>query len=312
MFCNKCGKEIQQGASFCNSCGTSIVAQPVETPNNAPVQTTTTNNSGNNTKLIVIIVGVLVFIGCIVGVFLLTQKGDKESNNTTTTTTTTTSDTKELDKEKKQPTTELDFTNISFKAEDTGTMSDNVQYIGAYVVEADPTKGRVNVVLKHTNEKNIDIWLYINFYKDGLRIKSERSYKSFIKPNEVAIYEITIEMDEDFDSYDITYTTKVSDTYYVDVPYSASDITYLDYNIDDKFDNEIAKFKNKLNREIYGYGVCTFYNNNNVVYIRPGYLGSVKANEEKVINCFRYDIPEDIKYDDIKFTLFDLHYTEGE
>lgn len=36
MFCNNCGKEIAEGATFCNTCGTPLNGQPAQQKHTDP------------------------------------------------------------------------------------------------------------------------------------------------------------------------------------------------------------------------------------------------------------------------------------
>jgi hypothetical protein len=94
MFCEKCGKEISPGSSFCEACGTPVqtsrqtpVSQPAPMP--IPIQTPAqaqpmayqqpTRSSGGGSKLPIIIAIVAIVAVVIVAIVLLLQGGSETS-----------------------------------------------------------------------------------------------------------------------------------------------------------------------------------------------------------------------------------------
>lgn len=72
MFCSKCGNKMEDGAKFCNSCGSALVAEQLETNASATV------SRKINKKLPVIITVCIVFIMvAVISVFAFNKKIDK-------------------------------------------------------------------------------------------------------------------------------------------------------------------------------------------------------------------------------------------
>ena len=82
MFCQKCGAENDNGAAFCNSCGTSLTR--ISTPSNADIQLKENeirllqekfeNEASHMGPLVVAVVGVLICLtifGIIIGIPLI-------------------------------------------------------------------------------------------------------------------------------------------------------------------------------------------------------------------------------------------------
>ena len=324
MICNKCGKEIINNNAFCNNCGAPV--ENVQTPpppvgytpvsqNPTPVEPAPVNPTQvvqpqqtytSNNKSIIIVIIALILIGAIVAVVIFLTKGKDEKEDKTTTTSETA---QILDKTKAAIPSEIDFSNIEFKMEDDSDRSKNVEFLGIYSVEPDPQKGKAFVGFKHTNSEPIDVTIYLNYYMDGVRIGSDQETFTFVKPGIEAFSFIYLRAEDAFNKVDLTYKTRPSGTYHVDVPYKESELLI---SKDEHYKNYIIKYKNSNDKKITGYGSCLYYKSGKLVYGTNGYLGEVKPGEEKEATCHNISIPENLDFDDFKFTLYSLYYTEGE
>lgn len=65
MYCQKCGKEVQENTRFCFNCGT-----PLTAPVTAPIQTRT-YKTGNGKTVALVILSILLSLSIIFNVFLL-------------------------------------------------------------------------------------------------------------------------------------------------------------------------------------------------------------------------------------------------
>ena len=100
MFCSKCGNKMEDGAKFCNSCGSALVAEQLETNASATV------SRKINKKLPVIITVCIVFIMvAVISVFAFNKKIDKVTKKMVI----------DFSKIKTEVAQELDHTDISEK-----------------------------------------------------------------------------------------------------------------------------------------------------------------------------------------------------
>lgn len=60
MFCNKCGKELENDARFCNSCGTEIKRELVEDDTIKPSKATSVKKIGVLAKTVIIVMAVII------------------------------------------------------------------------------------------------------------------------------------------------------------------------------------------------------------------------------------------------------------
>ena len=87
MKCKYCGRELREGATFCDGCGGQVVAETVT----EPVINNQTPNKGSS-KTIIIVIAVLALILIAVGIFLLSGNGGSSNNGTNTNNTNTSTD----------------------------------------------------------------------------------------------------------------------------------------------------------------------------------------------------------------------------
>ncbi|MCR4581524.1 MAG: hypothetical protein K5666_03330 [Bacilli bacterium] len=286
MFCNNCGNTNEGTPTFCNFCG-----KPLNTG----------NRNNNTSKIIIVIVLALILCGTLIVFFLTNNMISKDDKDTTTTTSGTT---EKLDTEKKEV-PRLDLTNVSFKDEDGVERSKKVEFIKGFVSE----DGRdAYIVLKNNNDFNIEYRVYINYYKVGVRIKSNQNTSYFVKANTISVADIMVRIDEYYDAVDITYKTYLPGDYYYDIPVKDGDIKYTT----EKGENIIGTYKNNTTESIYGYAGCLYYKGNELVYATRGYLNEVKPGEEKDCTCYTSYLPKGLDYDSRKFTIYTLYYTKGE
>lgn len=81
MKCGKCGKEVNEGASFCNNCGASLNSYQTNTNENMNKYEHYTQPNKNKTPKIII--GIVIIIAIIVGGFLLFGKDILNRGNDT-------------------------------------------------------------------------------------------------------------------------------------------------------------------------------------------------------------------------------------
>lgn len=302
MICKKCGNKIEDNQKFCNQCGEAVTEEQPKKKSNVGI-------------IIGIIAAILLLsiiaIAIIVVILIFVVRGgSEEPTSTTTTVTTTTASTLDDDKNKKVK--DIDFTNISFRPEDNDDESKNIEFVKAYMnyTSSETASRYAYVGVINKNDKNVDIAVYINYYKDGVRIGSDYTHKSFIKPNVISSLEISLSPKDEYDKVDITYQTSPADTYMVDVPVNSNN--YKKLNEDSKTEKIFGEFTNNTKKDIYGYATCIRYKNNEIVYLHPGHLGEVKPGKKGECTCYKLDLNPNLDYDKTECVLNNVYYTEGE
>ena len=314
MKCNKCGNIIEDNQKFCNQCG-----EPVVESNEVKVETTENKKTSKSFGILFIgvavaLVSILLILGIIVivAILLMVRKGDNDDKTTTTSTTTTEITTATLDDDKNKKVLPIDFTNISFKPEDNDDESNNIEFVKGYmnVVKSETATRYAYIGLINKNSENLDITVYINYYKDGVRIGSDYAIKSFIKPNVITVVEVTLQPKDEYDKVDITYTTNPGAAYMKDVPVTSKNYTKINEN--KKKALNYGQFTNDSKKKIYGYASCVRYKNNEIVFIHPGHLGEVEVGKKGNCTCYDLDLDENLDYDKTECVLNNVYYTEGE
>lgn len=312
MKCNKCENEIKENEKFCTNCGEPVTATP-EVKKEEPKK--------SNLGLIIGIgvAGVILLIIAIIVVIVIALLfvGKTVTDITETTTiigvpeTTTTAKNFDDDKGDKKV-KELDFSNVTFKAEDDHEESKNIEYVTAFMntVSYEGASRYAYVGVINKNSTNVDIWVYINYYKDGVRIGSDDAITSFVKPNVLTVVDVDLAPKDEYDSFDITVKTSVADSYMVDVP--VTDKNFKKVNTDSKTEKTFGKFTNDSKNEVYGYASCVRYKDDKIVYLQRGYIGTVKVGKTADCTCYKTDIPSDLDYNKTECIPFNVYYTDGE
>ena len=342
MFCNKCGNQINEGESFCNKCGEKVeTTPPVETTvtESAPatqaptqqsvepvqVQQTPVQVQGaqeqpkkNNIVPIIIIIAVvfiLFVVGIIIAIVAFFTVNKSSSSETTTTITTTTEETttaSSMDNDKKEyqvDVNKLDLTNISFKAEDDNPISNTVQLLKVY--PSTSTSPELHITLNHTNSEPIDCTVYVNYYKDGVRIGSDYTIQDHIKPNKIALFDIRITVKEEFDSFDITYKTRKGDSERID--FVVNDKNYKALDVSKKSDKtNVGELTNNSNDKVYIEAACLRYKGNELVYVHQGFAFLDKPGEIADCKCYESNVPKNIEYDRTEFQVFSAYNPKPE
>ncbi|MBR6073554.1 MAG: zinc ribbon domain-containing protein [Bacilli bacterium] len=312
MFCNKCGNEIKENEKFCNKCGEAVTAQ------NAAQPQTTEPKKSNIGLIIGIVLGLLllliiVIIAIIVVALLFFRNDKKQSTVTTTTGEVTTTTAASMDDDKKEgKVKELDFTNVSFKPEDNNEETKNIEFVSGFMgkegYQGASRYAYIGVINK--NKTNQDIWIYINYYKDGTRIGSDSAITSFVKPNVLTVIDVNLKPKDEYDKFDITVKTTPGDSYMVDVP--VTDKNFKAINTDKKKADSYGTFTNDSKNKVYGYAACARYKDDKLVYLHRGYLGEVEVGKKKECTCYEVDLPEGLEYNKTECSLYNVYYTDGE
>ena len=238
MKCIKCGNELAEGAKFCNLCGETVVEQTVtEPPQEKTSEVTTTQVAtpevtssvetvatpqvetstpvvddikkkavkrieySKNVALITLIITTLLFA-------FLYVNSMKEKNNCKCETLSNDTTTKETEKTKGNNYAEdLDISGVTVKAEEDNERTNNIKYINMGLIK--PTgsysKTRLSMLFENNNDSLTSGTVYLNYYKDGTRIDSDLGSFSLILPNSKFVVTIDPNIDEEYDSIDITY-----------------------------------------------------------------------------------------------------------
>ena len=294
MKCNKCGAELKENEKFCTKCG-----EKVEVPKNKNIGLIIGIGCG-----VLLVVGVIIVIVAIVAFSLLRVSSNKKIETVTTTTTQQYVD----PVEKKMP--ELDLSNVQTKLEDNRDETKTIEFVGAYANNASVYKNHVNVAYINKNDYHVNVWIYINYYKDGVRIGSNESINNHIGPNVLACSEISLSEQEPFDSFDISFKTSESNTYYRDV--EVNDSTYVRKNQDEKKADSYGVFTNPTKKNLYGYASCARYKGNDLVFVQNGYLGTVNPSSKADCQCYSSGVPENVEYDRTECNIYNVYYVEGE
>lgn len=81
MFCNKCGKELENDARFCNSCGTEIKRELVEDGTIKPSKATAVKKIGVLAKIVIIVMAVIIIA---MGSYIVVDIVGNDDNQTNT------------------------------------------------------------------------------------------------------------------------------------------------------------------------------------------------------------------------------------
>ena len=300
MKCSNCGSELKENEKFCTKCGTKVEVQQEAQPKKS--------NTGLIIGLVLggLVLFIIIIIAIVVAFFLLIPKNSTKEGDRTTTQNVTTAKPFDGD-DKKEDKKNLDFTNVSFKAEDDNERSKNIELVKANMGKSSLTPVAY-VAIKNNNSEHVDISIYVNYYKDGQRLGSDMGTMSFIKPGTIATSSIYLSNKDEYDSFDITYKTSKPGTYMKDVEVN-------DSNFKKKEDNEkqsYGTFTNTSKHKVYGYGTCIRYKGNDIVFVENGYLGYVEAGKTGECTCHKITVPDNIEYDKTECSLYNVYYTEGE
>ena len=139
------------------------------------------------------------------------------SNDVTTTT--------EKDKNEKVNFAEnIDITGITVKAEESNSRTDNIKFLNVVSFDTSSSTFKekiVGLLFENNNDFLTSGTAYLNYYKDGVRIKSNLATFSNVSPKTKFVAYFRPEIDEEYDSIDITYTTnlKTSSQTYLPLEY---------------------------------------------------------------------------------------------
>ena len=325
MKCIKCGNEIPDDSKFCSFCSNPVETstpvvetQPVEeTP-----QVTATDvikeaiesaalRTEKKTKLdiktiIIIILAVLLLIVTALLFISYSKKdtgkckcADVLSNDSTTTST-------EGKVEKKNYASGLDISKAtSVKPEDENSdRNKNIKYINAtsYKIERSGFYDtEVGILFENNNDSLMSGTVYINYYKDGIRIGSDLGSYSLVTPHSKFIVHIQPSFEEEFDSFDISYNAAMKSSGYKVVPVDNSKISAQKVsNLGSYIIN--ATYTNDSDSEVtYYFGIIYKKNGQDVGY-RNSIASDVKKGDTASVKFYDLYAPKD--YDDFEVFIY--------
>lgn len=186
----------------------------------------------------------------------------------------------------------LDLSNIDVHYEDDNDeRSKNIEFIKAFYNYSGKKYSYAKVLLKNNNSEMVNVTVYLNYYKDGVRIGSFQQTQSNVKANREFIVSITATPIEEFDSIDMSISAKVANTYYIDVPVSKKELTI----------NELSNYlqvlyTNNTDKKVSIYIGCKYYNKDELVYVYDGFIDvQPKASDEG--KFYDSSLPSDLEYD---------------
>ncbi len=297
MNCNKCGNFVPAGQNFCNACGSPV--QPT-----APVQPTPSNGGSNNViKIVVLAVLGLVVLVLLVIAILPSKKSEEKTTTTATALKEVDNNTTEHKTTVKLTTNAngdtnyadgIDYSNIKSKPDDTSSNSQNIEVLGInYNAKASYP---LQILMKNNNNYQASGSVYLNYYKDGKRIKSSLGSFSLVSPGSKFVVTIRPRIDEPFDSVDITYYASRRNTSYEQINIKDSDATC---NVINDYSKKIeCTFTHNLNTKgVYYMGIIYKKNGKEVGYDSTISISNTEKKGDKgKITFYSSNAPED--YDD--------------
>jgi len=254
-------------------------------------------------KVVVVVLLLLIIVGLVI-VLLLPKKNNKNNdnnlynkNNVSTTTKAKNTDFSKIDE--------------SFlKPERESKRNNSIKFIDSFAYETDSytSENKVTLLLKNVSEEIIDVDVYLNFYKDGLRIKSSYSgYAYNVKPSSNFVIEFSRKIDEEFDDFDFSYRISKSKSNHINVDVDKSKII-IEKDQGSYSDTVIFKYLNDTANEMT-YSVCMIYKKDGkIVFADDGYDFEVKPSETAEIKFYKVSRPKDLEYDDYEFDVFSSYY----
>ena len=317
MKCIKCGNEIPDDSKFCSFCSSPVVSEEVKeeivteavtsevTPDvKLPKDEKTKKElDGKSIVIIVLVLLVIILICLLVLSYTKTDNsnckcGDIKTHENEVTTTKDSS-------EKVNYAEGLDISKATgFRPEDENSeRNKNIKFINAtsYTTESSINKTNVGFLFENNNDSLMSGTVYINYYKDGTRIGSDIGSYSLVTPHSKFTVHINPSFEEEFDSFDVSYTAAMKTTGYKNIPVDNSKINtqkvkdYTSYNI-------IATYTNDSDSKVtYYFGVIYKKDGKDV-----GYRDTIASNVEKgdTASAKFYDSFAPKDYDDYEVFIY--------
>ena len=297
MFCNKCGAQLEAGAKFCNSCGNQI-----EPP-----------KKSNKVGVIIIVIILLALVGT--GIGFVSYNMLKSDNTSETKKESSKSDSKnkkeetDVKKEKSAPDT-LDLSSITEIKPDNNETDRNskFQLLNAFYKKDDTKYGHALFLIKNNNTEVLDVTVYLNIYKDDVRINSFTWSQSNAKANTELVASMTMDSIEKYDRMDLTVKTKKASSYYIDYPIKIEDLV-IDKKTEYSITTITASYKNPLQKELVIYGGCKYLKDGKVVFAYNT-IATPNPGETGELKFFGTSLPKDLEYDDYEVFIYSAYYKD--
>jgi len=295
MNCNKCGKPLEPGAAFCNSCGASVEQQVV---NSAPVQqqavnpvpiagTPATGGGFDKKNIIIIVLAILLVVGIGVGFFVGKSTKDDSNNDKNVEKRNSDNTDEEKDKDDKDEKDDnngekihqtIDPSKIKTKADNA--LGEDIELIKLSYNEE---RSNLYLLLKNNSKKDLSITAYLNYYdEDGTRI--DRGIGTgYIESGKMYLVSIFNSTYEGFDSYDVSINASEYKSYYHKV------------NVEDKIKvSEVEsglslELTNDTENDIVSEVTILFYKGNEIAYYGSTYLSpKVGLTDKHTVSIYSY------------------------
>ena len=299
MNCNKCGAKVEEGSKFCNSCG-----NPIDV------------SKKSNNKLIIIVVGIILLLAIGTTVAIVVHNSFKSDETRETKKDSSSLDKKdkekdnEVKKEEKSAPETLDLSSIKEIKPDNNETDRNskFQFLNAFYKKDETKFGHVSFLLKNNNTEVLDVTVYLNIYKDEVRINSFSWTQSNLKANSEFVADMTFDYVEEYDNMDLTVKTKKASSYYIDYQIKKEDLQInkiTEYGIS----TITALYKNPLQKELVIYGGCKYLKEGKVVFASNSIM-TLKQGETGDLNFFDSSMPKGIEYDNYEIMIYSAYYKD--
>ena len=307
MFCQKCGKKLNEGDRFCDGCGTKIEAgeqpvavdKPIAPPPTGEYQPYPYYQQKSNTglKVLVIIMGIIILAGVGFGLWYFVIRDSGNENNTSTNTNTNTGFNTNTNAVINVNTNTNTNTNTVTNTS-VGTLGKGST--GNFTYELARTeKQRVIAIFKNNDKEVYDLDIKISFFdSNGNLIGSDDDFLLGIAPGQEFVSEF-FEAPSQFATYKIeieklksSYTSHNND---IEVSVNKNDV-------DEKL---ILQLKNTSNEEIRSVDIgVVFYRNGKVVGYDSDYETGIKVGATAILSA-RY--PTDEYYNSVEFDNYKVY-----
>ena len=254
--------------------------------------------------VIVVILLLVIIVGVLITLLVINTRssnnidnpGNQAANNTQEITTESTTKTTSED----TPAVDLDLSNVKAQPDDDKERSKNLEFKNIFYSHEKGSKyGYAYLLFMNNNNEMVDTTIYINFYKDGQRIGSEQGSGYNIKPNHLFVDSISVYFNEEYDSYDITYSANKSKSTYDDL---TIDKTKIKTEKKDEYSLE-STYPRKYDKESSYWAYILYKKDGKVVFCENSVDSSLNTTDTASFKFFLSRV-EGIEYDSYEVDIY--------
>lgn len=298
MKCEYCGSQLEPDVTFCNKCGTPVTppSNDAQQVGNVP-QTGNVTPAGNGNKksgktiiFVVVIVIALALIGVIVGSkYSSTLKSDKKVDNNNNVKENNVKDDKDKDVEKKLDDDddeikqiELDTSKLKFVPLDE--KGEKIELVDSYY---DSSMNHLVLLMKSNNNEPVQLSTALN-YLDETDTKIDKNIDTtYVDPGKYVIVDLYNSTRENFSDYSVSVSASSYKSYF-----QSYDITPDKIKTFESSDSITFSYTNEFDKEIHIHYAMLFYKNDELVFYRWFYMGSIKPGLSESSKFYLTSFPD--------------------